>query len=291
MRSSNNAQLENTAQIRTGKILRLLRKNRRLSIEAVAAEAGITSAALSRIETGLVMQPELKTLEKIHDVFTGEKIDNVFTSEELPFTEWAPVLEGFGYSSYKGLPSPSDIRQATKTWATPLRMFPLPAYLVDYAQRVHAWNDVALRFLGISNDSQELNNLTLYDLAFDCRFQSAFEIKARDEFILHMVTILKSEAVPLMAEEWCIKCINDAKSKYPEMREIWDNIPDENLMSSPVRTMGPITLAFDSANIVQFNLLGTDLVSDHRFRVIQYIPLNEETAQKCFEHFNLSCSR
>jgi len=259
------------------KALRKLRVARHLSILSLAGDAEMSPANLSRIETGLNKQPEASTLEKIRVALNAEL--------ELLYADWTPILNGFGYKSNSGLPSLADVKHAIGSWAEPLERFLLPAYLVDHAHRVHDWNDLALKLLRVGRDSDDLKEITLFDLAFSTKFQRNFQIVERDDFILHMVTRLKSELVPFLAEGWCVQRIDEGKAKYPEMKRVWDSVPDDLPLSS-VRTMGPLRLLFGELGQVQFDLVGTPLETDTRFRVIQYVPSNEETFQKCFAYFS-----
>lgn len=278
MSKHKNLQLKDNSRVRFGEALRELRKSRSFSIEQLAADAEISAPALSHIENGLVEQPKLDTLRKLFSVL-NEKSDVLFSERKM-------ILEGFGYKCLGDLPNTTDIKHAVKAWSVPFKQTGLPAYLVDYAQRVHDINDVALRFLGIDPEVEASFGWTVFDLAFNERFQNNVIITNRDEFILQMVKVMKSEFVSLMAEEWCINCIRDTQSNYPIFKTIWESINASETPEVGVRTMGPIHLSIDGMGDLSFDLVGTDLISDPRFRAIQYIPCDSNTYQKCFSLFN-----
>ena len=274
MNRRGNLRIKNNAMLKVGEALRKLRKARKISIEDLAADAGISAPALSHIENSQVEQPNLATLKKLLTAL-NEREDVLFSESKL-------ILEGYGYKSHSGLPNATDIKQAIKAWAVPFKSTALPAYLVDYAQRVHDMNNVALSFLGVDTENENIAEWTVFDLAFSERLQNNITITNRDEFIVQMVRTMKSEFAPLMAENWCTDCICNAQNKYPMFKTIWETIQAAELPEVGVRTMGPICLSISGFGNLSFDLVGTDLISDPRFRAIQYIPRDAETYEKCF---------
>jgi transcriptional regulator with XRE-family HTH domain len=65
-----------------GEQLRKLRLKRKLSLRALAAEAGVSATLLSQVERG-VTDPSLATLRRLADVF-GESVVTLFEEESAP---------------------------------------------------------------------------------------------------------------------------------------------------------------------------------------------------------------
>lgn len=262
-------------RVSAGESLRALRKARRLSAQSLAAEAGISPTTLSHLENDQISQPDRETLEAILSILDHGR--------ELSASERDGVLAPFGYRDGSRLPNAQDIAQALTAWE-PYAHLTLPSYLVDYAQRVHAWNALALGFLG-ADTLQTRSQWTVFDIAFSDDFQGAVVVENRDVFMREFVEMVKREFVPFTGEAWLKECLEAAWAKYPEFRRLWDAIPDETLTPVSLRTLGPVSFSIGERRGLRFKIVGTDLVSDPRFRVVQYIPFDEETALRCFALF------
>lgn len=130
---------------------------------------------------------------------------------------------------------------------------------------------------------RRFKNITTFDLAFNTTYKAALMIENRADFLPQMVYVMKREFAPFRSEAWCIECIEKAQEDYPELKQLWDIIPDEGLQALGLRTMGPIHLQVANGNRLKFQLLGTDFAFDPRFRIVQYIPLDEATMRQCLE--------
>ena len=257
-----------------GRALRSLRQERGLTQEQLADLAGISAPTLIGIEKGKIDPPKRQTLEDVLGALEEAK--------PLTAAERQRVLEPFRYSDVPSLPTPEDVKAAVRTFASEFDRMPFPAYLVDYPQRIHDWNDVALRFLG-TDRSRAPRDLTVFDLAFNPRVQAGFEVEGAEEFLMKLVKMMKDEFTPFLGLPWCATCVEAARRAYPLFGQLWDRVPAEAVKPVAVRKMGPLVLRDRSGNRWTFELIGTDLVTDRRFRVVQYQPLDKETAAFCHD--------
>ncbi|MEI6478280.1 MAG: helix-turn-helix domain-containing protein [bacterium] len=252
----------------SGEKIRELRKERGLSIEALANEAGITAVALSNIELKSAA-PQRSTILKL--------LDCLDSTLPIPVEKRREITDAFGYIDIPGVPNQHDIDKAVQAWQKPFKNTPYPAYILDRVQRIHDWNDQMLAFIG--EDIQDLKGRTIFDLLFDGRSRGVVNLVNEEEVVTKMVRHMRKEYRPYMDEEWCKQCLADARAKYPLFGELFDTLPDEGSPALDLRATGPIILRDKEGHTLHFQIVGIDLISDPRFGVVQYIPLDKETAQ------------
>ena len=267
-----------------GELIRQLRKARRITRSAMSqdklvATADLTVVTLSNIENGKINQPKKRTLEEILRV--------LHEVEEVPIADRKMILETFGYKDSSKLPGIKDVHNAVQAWQ-PLKLSAYPSYLIDYANRIHDWNIPALRLIGLDGNSDQLAGLTVFDLAFGEDFQKRITdvtVINREEFLSILTKDIKSEYKNYADEEWCKDCIAQASEKYPEFKQLWDSIVDEEIYDFKIRVLRPLYISVRGLGVLNFKIVGTDVAIDHRFRAVQYEPLDKETSDKCFALF------
>lgn len=262
----------------TGAYLRTLRKERGVGIEYLAQACQIAYRTLQEIESGNTVRPGRVTLLTILHGLSGLK--------KLQPGERGKVLEPFGYRDQSQLPESEEVARVAQQWEQSVLELPHPAYLVDFAHRFLAWNRYAPRLIGLPYGHPALERMrgkTLFDLIFDKQFATAFAIQNKETFLPEMLYVMRCEFEPFKDDEWCLNCIQTACDSYPAFRQLWDKVQKMPIQELGLRTMGPMVMQPAGSDLLSFHLLGTDFVSDSRFRVIQYIPGNAITMRKCLE--------
>lgn len=251
-----------------GTQIRDLRTERKLSIESLAGDADLTPLALSNLELKSV-HPKRETLIKI--------LDSLDTTQAVPIGKRRALLEAFGYLDAPVLPNSDDIQRAVEAWQQPFQDIPYPAYLVDFAQRIHDWNDRALLLMG--QPREKLVGVTVFDLMFSPQQRGTLRLLNEEELIQKTVRQLWNEYQPFADQAWCKECLEKARKRYPHFGTLYDRCAGSEITDIDVRTLEPVLFATPDGHTVTFKIIGTDLVSDPRFRAIQYIPVETETAR------------
>ena len=178
------------------------------------------------------------------------------------------------------LPNEKEIEWAREYWKKFFGDIPYPAYLIDFGQRLLDWNKFAPRLLGMKyNDPrlQAFQGITIFDLTFTLA-NGLVGIVNREGYLKNLIHIIKSEFHPYQDELWYPGLIGQVKEKYPEFQKIWDELPES---VHPPSTGNIITLHVSSDNIFKFQLIATDFIDDKRFRVVQWLPIDDKTMQIC----------
>lgn len=249
-------------------IIRRLRKERALTLESLAAEADITPLALSNIELRS-SHPQRSNLIRLLDALDKAK--------HVPVEDRRAVLDSFGYTDTPGLPHATDIEKAIKAWQHPFKEAPYPAYLVDFAQRIHDWNDQALSLIG--EEVAHPEDLTVFDLMFAPPTRGDLRLANEEEIVTKTVAYMWSEYRPFCNEPWYHACIAAAEAKYPLFGNLYEGLTDADFVPVDVRALEPVIFEAPGGVRLSFKIIGVDLVSDPRFRAVQYIPMDTATAR------------
>src|SRR5690348_14131555 len=140
-----------------GNRLRWLREKAAKTQLAVELEAGLGSGYLQRVEAGKVVRPERETLERI------------LAALQASYTERQEALELFGYVVTTPLPEAQELEWAVKVSQNDLNALAFPAYLLDCAHRLLAYNAYFPRLIG----SQTLARRLVGDSALAAWFDPA----------------------------------------------------------------------------------------------------------------------
>jgi transcriptional regulator with XRE-family HTH domain len=257
--------------------LRELRKERKVSLLNLALDISSTAKTLSRIENDTTEQPSRELIQSIFDALD--------TYLPVKFKDRHFVFSAYKYKLSFPLPSPSETEEAIKHWRDTYSIVPFPAYLVDFSQRLLEWNRLAPRLLGINYDNPQTSlfeNVTIFDVTFGLASKFV-EIVNREEYIPELIRTMKSEFIPYVGEPWYEPRISEAKQKYPEFAKIWNSLPDgENLIAPELGNTIPISIKpSEKEGLLRFRLLRVDFATDPRFRVVQWIPIDEITHLQC----------
>jgi transcriptional regulator with XRE-family HTH domain len=255
-------------------MIRALRKARGITSDALARGAGLSRTTVSHIENNRPIQHDFTTIECV--------LDYLERFAPVPAMARQAILSHFNYREVPDLPGPADVAHAVESWRDPFHAAPHPAYLVCCANRIHDYNELAVHMLGAPRETLLARQLTVFDLAFDPHIRNGIEIVDEEIFLRQMVQVLKSAAVRMLDCDWCREHLNEALARHPKLAALWASIGADELIQVGVRTMGPLTVRHPAGWELRFTVLATDLVTDPRFRAVQYVPMDEATAGVCF---------
>ncbi|MBN1875183.1 MAG: helix-turn-helix transcriptional regulator [Anaerolineae bacterium] len=260
------------------KRLRKLRLARKKTIEHIAMDSEITYKALSDIERGITKQPSRETLYRIL-----EALDRYAS---VSAEDWQTVFGAYGYKKPYPLPTEEEIEKARKQWHKDYGHITHPAYLIDFSQRLLDWNKYAPRLLGLRSDDMRLRHfqdVTIFDVTFGLS-PKFIKIVNQDEYLPSLVYVIKSELQPYKNEPWYAKCVSTAQERYPDFKKLWESFHDDDFQASLAGLSLPIVLNFPESSLTfTFQLVRIDFVADERFRIVQWIPVDEITMRKCLE--------
>jgi transcriptional regulator with XRE-family HTH domain len=171
---------------RGGARLREARLRRRRTQLWVELEADLGSGYLQRVESGRVAQPDRLTVERVLDAL------------EASYEERREVLALFGYTSGAPLPSAADLARAAESARPQLEAFPFPAYVLDCAHRVVAWNPPAARLMPL----ERLAGQSLLAAWFDPSSPLADLLVEPDAFLPALIWALRYEMQAFRHEAW-----------------------------------------------------------------------------------------
>lgn len=258
-----------------GRLLRSLRKARRETMINIAADAEITYKTLQGIETGSTKSPSIETLRRI--------IDALDAIVPVPIGERQKIFVAYGYKKPYPLPTQVEIDTAIQEWKEKYRHVPYPAYLVDCGQRLLDWNQYAPRLLGLKNDDIQLNQfieVTIYDVTFALS-NSFVKILNRDEYLLDLMRTIKAEDAVFQHEGWYHDHLHKIREKYPEFAALWNEVQIDSAGQFELGNNTPIELDIPGTGLLTFRLSRINFVSDIRFFVVQWIPMDDMTMLQC----------
>ena len=264
-----------------GERLRRLRNRCGLTQQVVADRIsfegeGPDKPAISRIETGYNRSPERATLQRIVDAIW-----------EARFSERREIIDCFGYLVDLPLPSEDDVTWARETCQPLLDQYPFPAYLLDCAEHIRAWNHQCLRTLGAREDSmlfrQALEN-PIFEAFYDKKINLSEFLINIEEFRLFNLRIVKQVLTPYAEEEWCAKLVEDARRKYDDFAADWRKVSEletgvfEEIAARPLMTF-QWRHPHSKTKRLTFRLATEHLTRDTRFRVYYYLPTDRDTLE------------
>ncbi len=134
--------------------MRRLREARGRTQLWVEAEADLGTGDLQRVESGRVAQPSRGAVERI------------LAALDARYGESREVLECFGYLAAASLPSAAERYWAREHIQPILDDVRLPAYALECAARLVAWNGYFPRLLGPRPESPRPESMTERSLLF-----------------------------------------------------------------------------------------------------------------------------
>jgi len=261
-----------------GSQIRTLRKTRKVSIDNVAIEAGITYKTLSDIERGITKRPAREVLQRI--------LDTLHLVSPLAVEDQQEIMYAFGYQRPYPVPSQIEVAQAHDYWREVYDdQIPYPAYLGDIVQRLLAWNSAALRLFGFTRTDPRLEmikNITIFDLGFGLSPKFA-PVLNKDEFFPDLIRTMKAEFYPYRDEEWYHDCIQPVREKYPYFDKLWSAVSEEEIKKSMLGNAVPIVMDVPEAGPLTFRLTRVPFANDPRFFISQWLPVDDKTMTVCMD--------
>lgn len=255
-----------------GERLRALRQHAGKTQLVVELEADLGSGYLQRVESGKVAQPERKTLERI------------LSALEANYRARAEVLDLFGYTAAKPLPTGREIAWACRACRPDLEAALMPAYLLDCGQRLLAWNRAVPPLLGLGPDDPEMQQLK-YRCVIDGWYNPQSRLYALiaepEQFLAQMMRALLHEMQPFRHEAWCRLLFKHWLSELPLFKEYWSKTMGDERSAIAARSTGYWGLKAPDGALLQFRLTVEYVRSDPRFRLLCFLPADAETIQRC----------
>lgn len=255
-----------------GRSLRALREQVGKPQLTIEVDADLGSGYLQRVESGKVMQPTRKTLERI------------LTALHARYSEQREVLELFGYTVAAPLPTEEEIAWACAICATELHGVIFPAYVLDCGHRLLAWNRYIPRIIGVPAVGPGITNparLCALNLWFDPRYGLSARVKNPDIFFPALVRALRHEIQSFRHEEWCSALMARLLRELPLLRQYW--AAGEEATGSAVAARPAVPLHIDVPPIgpLQFRTSAEHFTRDARFRIVYYLPADPPTMHHC----------
>ncbi|MBX3085628.1 MAG: helix-turn-helix domain-containing protein [Anaerolineae bacterium] len=248
-----------------GNRLRTLRENADKTQLEVELEASLGIGYLQRVESGKVGQPEHETL------------DRILAALGARYTERRDVLELFGYVVDTPLPTDADIQWAVDACQAELHDAVFPAYVLDCAHRLLAWNHFFPK-LFMRDDARFVSML---NLIFDPTYGVTPRIGNPDEFFPSQIRALRHQMQVIRGERWSEALINDLLLGCPTFATYWRAVAADQKYALPARPLVALELSVPPLDLLRFRLTSEAFAQDRRFRVIYYLPADPHTMQQC----------
>jgi MmyB-like transcription regulator ligand binding domain len=153
-----------------------------------------------------------------------------------------------------------------------------PAYLLDCAHRLLAWNAFVPKLFSL--DALEPGRISMLRLIFDLAYKVAPLIANPDVFYPAQIRALHYEMYGFRNEAWHGALIEDML-RFPIFERYWKQSESEPPSPIAARPLTPLELGLPEVGRLQFRLLSETFAQDRRFRVIYYVPAEPRTMQWC----------
>lgn len=254
-----------------GAKLRALREQAGRAQLWVEAEAALGTGYLQRLESGRVVQPERPTLERI------------LTALEARYSERREIFALFGYTVATPLPTDADRAWARDLARRELQAVTFPAYVLDCAHRLIAWNDYLPRLLGVAPGAPlpgRLAGRSFLGAWFDPDAPLAPLVAEPERFLPALIRAMRYEMQLFGAEPWYTDLLAELQA-LPRFRHYWGVVEREPPPASAARALTPVRLAIPGVGLLQFQLSSEPFIRDARFRAIYLFPADPDTMRHC----------
>jgi transcriptional regulator with XRE-family HTH domain len=252
-----------------GNRLRWLREKAAKTQLAVELEAELGTGYLQRVEAGKVIRPERETLERI------------LAALHASYTERQEALELFGYVVTTPLPEAEEIEWAVKLCQNDLRSLAFPAYLLDCAHRLLAYNAYFPRMIGSRALARQLVGESMFAAWFDPAWGLTGLLEKPEEFYPMMIRAFKYEGRNFAGEEWFSSLVKTLLRKLTAVEEYWIKVEEKPGYAVAARPAILLGLRTPSCELLRFRLTAETFVQDLRFRLIYFLPGDAVTIQQC----------
>jgi transcriptional regulator with XRE-family HTH domain len=250
--------------------LRALREQAGKTQLAVELEADLGSGYWQRIESGKVAHPQRQTLE------------HILAALGARYGERRDVLELFGYRVATPPPTDEEIDWACALGHGELHSVVFPAYVLDCAHRLLAWNRYVPRLFGIAPQAMaRWARACLLELWLDPRHGLAPLVDNPDAFFPAMLRALWHEMQPFRHEAWCAELIARLRQELPLFKRYWAVVEHAGVPAVAARPVVPMRLEVPQVGSLQFRLSAEHFTRDARFRIVYYLPADARTMQQC----------
>jgi transcriptional regulator with XRE-family HTH domain len=254
-----------------GARLRALREQAGRTQLWVELEAELGTGYLQRVESGRVAQPERPTAER------------VLAALGARYGERREVLELFGYTVTTPLPTDHDIAWAIEVSHHELHDVAFPAYVLDCAHRLIAWNRFVPPLFGINARDPTMGGLARRSLLapwFEPRSPLARTLAEPEAFLPALVRALRYEMQQFGGEPWYTE-VMARLHELPPFHDAWARVEQEPPPASAARALVPVRLVVPRVGTLLFRLSSERFTRDARFRMIYYFPADPATMRWC----------
>ncbi len=257
-----------------GTKLRELRRAAGLSLVDLAAkleaelEKSVDPKHINRIESGDIKQPTAETLEAI------------LAGLNASYRDRRAILEAFGYNVPINLPSEQEIAVVVQLTAGDLHDATYPVCLIDFGQRLWAWNRFAPRLIGLHPDDPATANflgISTVDLIFNPTVETRLLIANPEVFAPGIVHNIKVGIEPLRDQPGYRELLGQWSS-FPGLIELWDIVP-----ADMVRSVVPLKVTVPGRGMLQFRTYNAIYEADPRFELLHFAPHGAQTLRVCAE--------
>jgi transcriptional regulator with XRE-family HTH domain len=254
-----------------GARLRALRETAGRSQLWVEAEAELGTGYLQRVEAGRVVQPTRPTLERIVAALNSR------------YSERKDLLALFGYLVATPIPDEADRSWAREVSARQLDEVPFPAYVLDIATTMIAWNAQFAHLLTaatIGLHPRILVGRPLLAHWFDMASPLAALVAAPETLLPALIRAMLHEVRQLCVEDWYDEWLTTLLA-LPRFHQYWTQVAGEHERVSAARALVPVQLAAPGFGTVQFRLATEPFTRDMRFRMVYLFPADADTVRRC----------
>jgi hypothetical protein len=227
---------------------------------------------LNRIERGTAgrANPEKVTLEAILRAISAR------------YNDRRDVLALFDYTIATPLPDEQEIAWACRVCHDDLHGVMFPAYLLDCANRLLAWNRFLPALIGFApQDMELLRGLPLTDILFGKPYQLARMVDNDEEFLPSLLRVFHHEARPFANEPWYQNNIIQAATSLPLFKRYWAMTQQQALGDMAARPRMPALLKCPGVGTLPFRMSADHLTTDSRFRIVYYLPAHQTSMRQC----------
>lgn len=254
-----------------GAKLRALRERAGRTQLWVELEAELGAGYLQRVESGRVAQPERATVERVLDAL------------QAPYADRREVLHLFGYTAAGRPPTEADTAWAREVSRRELAVVDFPAYVLDCAHRLIAWNRYFPRLLGDAPDGPlpaRLAGRSLLVPWFDPTSALGQLVADPEAFLPALIRAMRYEMRPFAAETWYAEVLAELMT-LPRFRHYYELVDREPAPAGAARALVPVRLTVPGAGVLQFRLAAESFTRDARFRIVYYFPADPATIRQC----------
>jgi transcriptional regulator with XRE-family HTH domain len=226
------------------------------------------AAHINKIETGSIKKPTAETLEAI------------LVGLGASYRDRRGVLEAFGYQMPMTLPTEREIAEVVSQSADELRDATYPVCLLDFGQRLWAWNRFAPRLIGLHPDdlaTRHFLGVSTVDLIFNPAFETRLLVANPEQYFPGQIHNIKVGIEPLREQPGYRELVAQWSS-FPGFIELWNGVS-----ADMIRSVVPMKVNVPSRGMLQFRTYNAIFEADPRFELLHFTPYGAQTLRVCAE--------